>query len=194
MKKILFFLFLLVASLTVFAQSVEPAPADKAVVYFVRPNTMGALINFTFYDGDALIARFNGGKYYRYECAPGTHVFWAKSENRSYVEADLAAGQIYVIEAMPLMGGLKAQVQLIPVDPQGKGIGKPTQKLVTKRASETYTAEDLTKWADNKSGGTERGMDRYANLKEKDKDVRQLTVAMAAGPDDFVVKKKAKKP
>lgn len=192
MKKILLF-FLLLSSLNAFSQTVEPAQADKAVVYFVRPNTMGALINFTFYDGDALIARFNGGKYYRYECAPGSHVFWARSENRSYVEADLAAGQIYVIEALPLMGGLKAQVQLIPLDPQGKGIGKPTQKLVTKRASETYTVEELTKWADNKSGGTERGMERYAAMKEKDKDVRQLTVAMAAEPDDFVVKKKTKR-
>jgi len=192
MKKTLFSLFVLVLSLTVNAQSVEPAPADKAVVYFLRPNTMGALINFTFYDGDELIARFNGGKYYRYECAPGIHVFWARSENRSYVEADLAAGKIYVIEALPVMGGLKAQVLLMPVDPNEKGLSKPAKKMVLKRPSETYTSEDLAKWADNKSDTTERGMERYAAMKEKKKNVRQLTVAMASEPDDFVLQKKAK--
>jgi len=191
MKRIVLLCCLLVLSISAWAQAVEAAPADKAVVYFVRPNTLGALINFNFYDGDNLIARFNGGKYFRYECAPGEHVFWARSENRSFVEADLRAGEIYVIEAVPIMGGLKAQVMLMPVDPGVKGLTKPTQKMVAKRASETYTSEELAKWSENTSGSQERGMSRYAELKGKDKDLRKLESGMFVSPEAFIKVKKS---
>jgi len=82
-------LFVLLFQITLFAQTIEPAPADKAVVYFVRASGMGALINFTFFDSDQVIGRFNGPKYLRYECEPGDHILWARSENKDFVQASL---------------------------------------------------------------------------------------------------------
>ncbi|MEM6771871.1 MAG: hypothetical protein AAF597_14920, partial [Bacteroidota bacterium] len=136
----LFFCYL---SLTLFAQGVDPAPADKAVVYFVRTSGLGAALNFHHYDGDQLIGKFNAGKYLRYECEPGEHVFWARSENRSFVEADLAPGGIYLIQVIPQMGGLKAGVQLVVFDPQVGDLPRPIRKLVTKRAPQSYSPEQL---------------------------------------------------
>lgn len=63
------------------AQSLTPAPTGKAVVYFVRPSLLGFAINFSYFDSTALIGRFNAPKYIRYECDPGPHLFWARSEN-----------------------------------------------------------------------------------------------------------------
>jgi len=92
------------------SQIIEPAPSDKAVVYFVRPSTYGWAINFTFFDSTQVIGRFNGGKFLRYECEPGDHIFWARSENKDFVSANLDPGKIYLIEAIPVMGVVKASV------------------------------------------------------------------------------------
>src|SRR5258708_5671525 len=86
------------------AQEIPPAPEGKSVVYFVRSSSLGFAVNFSYFDSAALIGRFNGPKYIRYECAPGSHLFWARSENRSFVEAQLEAGKIYFIQAIPKMG------------------------------------------------------------------------------------------
>lgn len=72
-------------------QEIPPAPADKAVVYFVRTSGLGFAINFTYIDSVTLIAKANGTNYVRYECDPGNHLFWARSENRDFVEAELEA-------------------------------------------------------------------------------------------------------
>ena len=178
---------------TVTAQeTIEPAPADKAVVYLARPSTLGVLINFNFYDGDQLIGRFNGGKYLRYECAPGEHVFWARSENRSFVEATLEAGNIYVIEAIPLMGGIKAQVLLAPVDPTKDEVSKATRKLLTGEASQQFSPEQLAEWADKTDGKTQNGLAQYQQKAEKDRKIAQLTPAMAVSPTALVWEKKSK--
>src|SRR5688572_16620712 len=95
---------------------VAPAPQDKAVVYFVRTSGMGAAINFTYFDSATVIGRSNGTNYIRYECQPGYHLFWGRSENRDFIEAELEAGKIYCIEAVPQMGAVKAGVKLRPVD------------------------------------------------------------------------------
>src|SRR5688572_28868858 len=97
-------------------QTLEPAPLNKAVVYFVRPTSIGFAINFSYFDSTQLIGKFNGPAYIRYECEPGKHLFWACSENRDFVEAEVEAGKIYFIEAAVMMGAVKAAVDLKPLD------------------------------------------------------------------------------
>src|SRR5688500_8701014 len=79
------------------AQIIDPAPADKAVIYFVRPSFLGFAINFSYFDSTRLIGKFKGPAYIRYTCDPGSHLFWARSENRDFVEAEVEAGKIYFI-------------------------------------------------------------------------------------------------
>src|SRR5262245_4332351 len=117
MKTLFMLLVCVLVSATTFAQGITPAPDDKAVVYFVRTSSLGFAINFSYFDSTKLIGRFNGPKYIRYECAPGAHLFWGRSENRDFVEAEVEAGKIYFIEAIPKMGAMKAAIQLEPVDP-----------------------------------------------------------------------------
>lgn len=192
MKRFLAILMLALLTLPVFAQQFDPAPVDKAVVYFVRANPLGAVINFNYYDGDLLIGRFNAGKYLRYECDPGNHVFWARSENRSFVEADLEAGKTYLIEIVPRLGGIKAGVGLVPFDPNAGKIPKRIRKLVTRTSPEVYPETLLADWEKNSSGRTQNGLDRYGELREKNKNIPQLTKDMAIEMADLRWKKKGK--
>ena len=172
-----------------FAQTIPEVPSDKAVVYFVRPNGLGALVNFTYFDGDTVIGRFNAPKYLRYECEPGEHLFWARSENTSYIEATLSAGKMYLIEAVPQMGGLKAAVKLVPVDVTTHKM-KPIQKLLAKRDSEMFSTAELSALADKKDRVKDRASEKYQDIKDRGKNIAQLTEGMTFTHEDLVLEKK----
>jgi len=133
-------------SVGVYAQQNAQVPNDKSVVYFVRASSAGSLINFTYLDSNKVIGKFNGRKYFRYECKPGYHLFWAKSENRDFIEADLIAGKTYFIEAVPVMGAFKAGVQLYPINPNTSNRMKRINKLLLKRSPEEYSPNKLEEW------------------------------------------------
>ena len=133
MKKTLSLLLILSHSVLLNSQNLDSIPEDKSIVYFVRAKPLGILYNFTYFDGEKSIGRFNGLKYMKYECDPGKHLFWARSENKSYVEADLKPGKTYIIEAIPRMGGIKPSVKLVPVDKNDYKLKKI--QTTTKRAS-----------------------------------------------------------
>src|SRR5262245_18356025 len=140
--KALFLFIILFGSITLLsrAQEIAPAPADKAVVYFVRPNALGFAVSFSYFDSTRVIAKFNGPKYFRYVCEPGHHLFWARSENHDFVEADLEAGKVYFIEAIVEMGESKAVVNLDPVsDPKDPQQMKKILKLLERKSPETFT-------------------------------------------------------
>lgn len=165
-------------SVPVLAQEISPAPEGKAVVYFVRPSALGMAINFSYFDSTALVGRFNGPKYIRYECDPGKHLFWARSENRDFVEAELEAGKIYFIEAIVKMGAVKAAVNLDPVDPSNQKRMDKILKLLTKKPSESFTPEQLKKDLESLEDAVERGMEKYKADKASGKTFAQLTAAM----------------
>ena len=144
-------------------QSIEPAPSEKAVVYFVRSSMFGFAINFTYFDSTKVIGRFNGHKFLRYECDPGEHLFWARSENRDYVKADLEAGKIYVIDVIPQMGAVKAGVRLVPINSSNYKM-KKTQKLLTKGKSESFTERELAVLQKETVDIVARGLERYKKL------------------------------
>ena len=159
-------------------QDLKPAPGDKAVVYFVRPSSMGFAINFSYFDDSKLIGRFKGAKYIRYECEPGVHLFWARSENKDFVEAEVEAGKIYFIEAKPKMGFGKAGVELFPLDTKNsKKMGK-IFKLLNKKPSESFTEEELKEDADDLEKVVERGLEKYKEEKASGKVFAQLKKSM----------------
>lgn len=194
MKRTLILLLVLLQSLFLFSQEFDSSSKDKSTVYFVRASGLAALINFTYFDGEKSIGRFNGPKYMKYECEPGEHLFWVRSENKSYVEANLKAGGIYLIDVLPTMGGIKAGVILIPVEKNNYRL-KAIQKLVTKRESESFDESKLNDLQNKMSKVIIRGMKKYNRIKDKGGKVPQLTPEMTINEEDlvFVKKKKRKK-
>jgi hypothetical protein len=151
-KSLLIFTILFFTYFFCAAQVIPPAPSDKAVVYFVRTSSLGFAINFSYFDSTRLIAKFNGPKYFRYECEPGSHLFWARSENRDFVEAEVEGGKIYFIEAVPKMGGIKAGVALVPLNPNDEKKMDKVLKLLNKKSPETFTEEEIAKETDSFDG------------------------------------------
>jgi hypothetical protein len=161
----LFFIFILSGLQFCSAQPILPAPEDKAVVYFVRPSAMGYMINFSYFDSSQFIGQFNGRNYLRYECDPGTHLFWARCENRDFVEAELEAGRIYFIEAKVRIGWISSRVRLFPVDP---GDGEK-MKMITK-----FVESRSEDWQ-NISG---RGLRKYKKRTAKGKQFMRMEKSM----------------
>lgn len=189
MKNILWLFIVLLQSTMLFSQEIEPNNQDKATVYFTRASGLGALINFTYFDGDKAIGKFNGPKYMKYVCEPGKHLFWARSENKSFVEADLKPGEIYIIDVLPQMGGLKASVKLVPVDKNLFKL-KRIQKLVSKRDAESFSAEELNELQNEMVEVIARGMEKYNDLKTKGKSIAQLNPEMTVNANDLIFVKK----
>jgi len=185
MRKILVILFT-IQSLFIYSQNAKTNSNEKSVVYFTRANATGALINFTYFDGEKAIGRFNGPKYLKYECEPGEHLFWARSENKSFVEATLLAGKIYVIDVKPQMGAIKAGVKLVPVDKKKYKL-KRIKKLLSKRETEIFNESQLKELQNEMREIVTRGMEKYNQFKNKGKKIGQLKPEMTVTEQDLTL-------
>ena len=152
---------------TGFCQNIKPAPVGKAVIYIVRPSSMGFAVNFSYFDGTKLIGKFNGPRYIRYECDPGYHLFWVRSENRDYVEADVDTGRIYFLEAIPHMGALKAEAQLIPLDLKNQKEMTKVMDLLAKKPSESFSVLEIEAETLKMQDAITKGMMKYKEDKDK---------------------------
>ena len=157
-----------------FSQNIDPPSPGKSVVYFVRPSALGFAINFSYFDSTKLIGRFNAGKYVRYECEPGKHLFWARSENRDFMTADLLPDKVYFLEGQPRMGALKAGVNLAQIDPSNPKEMKRVLKLIGKKSPESFDAARLTDDSADLQDAIARGMEKYNSDKAKGKSVQSL--------------------
>lgn len=157
-----------------FSQILKTPSEGKSLVYFVRSNGTGALINFKFFDGEKYLGKFNGMKYFIYECDPGEHVFWASSENRSFVEANLESGKVYFIEVRPMPGALKAAVKLVPVAPDNVKSMKKIEKLIAKKEPFEMDSKDFSDEAEDLGFFISNSIKKYNSDKEKNKAISQM--------------------
>ena len=77
----------------------------------------------------------------RYEVDPGEHLFWASSENKEFVTADLAEGGIYIVIVNVEMGFGKARVSLTPITEKQQKLFNRAKKLFNKKAPVTTSEE-----------------------------------------------------
>lgn len=174
-KKLILATIFFLYNLVCLSQDIPPAPQDKAVIYFVRTSSLGFAINFSYFDSATFIGKTSGTNYVRYECEPGRHVFWARSENRAFVEAEVDAGKIYFLEVIPEMGALKAQVDLKPVNPSDEKTMQKIFKLMKKKSPETFTEEQLRQ--DENKDVIARGLDKYNDDKAAGRTMKKLDKA-----------------
>ncbi len=189
---VLILFFIIISNIA--AQQIEPAPGDKAAVYFVRISSYSSAANFLYFDNSSFIGKFNGTKYMRYECEPGKHLFWANSENNSYLEAQLEAGKVYFIEAVPLTGVLRAGVKLIPLNPESIEFEDKLisiRSLMDKQAPLTFKIIELEAKSEKYEEVVKIGIKKYERLKGRGEDVARLTKTMfydANGTSSQIVK------
>ncbi|MFY9242255.1 MAG: hypothetical protein WAO74_04435 [Polaribacter sp.] len=163
MKKLIV-LCLLSVSLFSFGQSIQKPKKGKALVYFIRSNAIGSALNFRVYDKDIFLGALPNRTYFAYECNPGKHLFWAASENRDYVEAELKAGKVYVIDLRAKIGLLIAAVGLDPYSPDNKTHLKRFKKALDKHTSANVVTSSKSK---EKEENITKALSAYDDIKDK---------------------------
>lgn len=105
----------------------------------------------------------------RYECAPGEHLFWAYSENKDFITAELEAGKIYFVEAVPSSGWGQAVVYLVPIDPKGsERVGK-IEMVVNKRTPQSLSEAEVEKISKKLQRIIPKALERHKEDVEKGK-------------------------
>jgi len=90
-----------------------PQPtADKALIYFIRPDVKGYPAHAAVYDGDEFIGFAPYNQKLAYQAAPGEHIFMVVSEAADFMTADLLAGRTYYAQVVPRMGAWRARFSL----------------------------------------------------------------------------------
>lgn len=163
------------------AQSFKPPAEGKAVVYFIRISGLGTLVDFFYFDSARYIGKFNGTKYMRYECDPGPRLLWSKAENRDFVEADLEAGRIYLLEPVPQMGAMKAGVTLQLIDMTDEKTRSRVAKILAK-PEVVYTEEELAARAAKLKEVIQKGLEKYKSEKASGKEMLKLEKHMYYQP------------
>ena len=85
---------------------------DKALVYFLRPTSVGFAIKSWMFRDEQVLGVNRGSSYFFAYVEPGKHVFWSKSENVDALELEVEAGKTYYLQQHVRMGGLKARTKL----------------------------------------------------------------------------------
>jgi hypothetical protein len=93
------------------------APADKALVYVVRPTMMGNKIQTKLAVDGHWVGVNRGNNYFYLTLDPGTHYFCSQAENRSVLAVKVEAGKTYYLQQKITMGLMKARNKLIEVEP-----------------------------------------------------------------------------
>jgi hypothetical protein len=92
------------------------AKPDQALIYVVRPTSVGFAVKSWFFSDDQALGVNRGSSYFFAHVAPGKRVFWSKSENVDAVELEVEAGKTYYIQQHVKIGGFKARTKLEVLD------------------------------------------------------------------------------
>ena len=145
---------------------------ENSVVYFIRNSKMASIVNFSFFDGDQAIGQIAGKSYFRYDCKPGEHIFWAKSENKSFVKADLAPGKVYFIIVHVMVGFIRPNLNLEPIDSEDRYLTKYT-KFIQEHASVLTHPKESERIRDDNIDVIDKALKRF-DKKESKGNVRKM--------------------
>lgn len=180
MKKITLILFLVaLGGQFVFAQELKAPAEGKALIVFTRSALDAPIIKFSYFDGDRFIGKIGAGSYVAYECDPGKHIFWGKSENLDFLEADLEANQTYIVETKVKTGILKARIKLVPYGPKLKNAERFKESLLKRIARRKEVSAGLITDAEEAEEDLKatigKGLTEYQKRKDKGKEIDILT-------------------
>lgn len=104
---------------------------------------MGFAVSFEYFHQDKYIDIFKGKNYLRYECDPGQNLFWASSENKEFITADLKEGGTYIVIVNIEMGAWKTRVGLAPVTVKDTELFERAKELNLKEAPDVKSEEKI---------------------------------------------------
>ncbi len=137
-----------------------PAPG-KAIVYFMRPSTMGYAVKFQIWDGTYFVGLSQARSYFSYQCDPGKHLFLGIAENKIAIETDLEAGKSYYIGTGARMGAMKARMVFTPVT-RGSDLWDKVDDYKRNLNFIAVVEEERAKWETSKRQEAQGLVDYYS--------------------------------
>lgn len=98
-----------------------------------------------------------------YECEPGKHLFWAASENRDYIEAELEPNGVYFLNAEGQMGVFVTGVNFKPLNPNEFKDKRTAYQIIKHLTEQKEFKTDV-----DKSENIKLGMEKYEELKNRE--------------------------
>lgn len=94
--------------------------SDKAIVYMVRPDSVGAFVRFNVFvdnkEDSSEVGYTRGGQYIYFNVSPGKHKILSKAENWDETEIESKVGDIVFIKQNAEMGFLMARNSLTKIE------------------------------------------------------------------------------
>lgn len=102
-----------------FTLPVQPKEG-KAIIYVVRPSSLGALIRFNVFVDDkedaSEVGYTRGAQYIYFNVDPGTHHIFSKAENWAQLDVEVKSGDVVYLQQDPAMGILIARNDLLRIE------------------------------------------------------------------------------
>lgn len=95
------------------AQPKPEVPADKALIYVLRPTIIGYKINSKLAVDGKWMGVNRGKTYFYFTVEPGERYFCSESENQDYLALTVEAGKTYYLQQKVEMGMWKARTNLV---------------------------------------------------------------------------------
>lgn len=89
------------------------APADKAMIYILRPTIIGYKINSKLAVDGVWMGVNRGRTYFYFTLDPGEHYFCSEAENQDYLALKVEAGKTYFLQQKVEAGIWKARTNLV---------------------------------------------------------------------------------
>lgn len=97
------------------------APADKAMIYVLRPTIIGYKVNSKLAVDGNWMGVNRGKTYFFFPLEPGEHYFCSESENQDYLALTVEAGKTYFLQQKVEAGFWKARTNLVVMnDAEGR--------------------------------------------------------------------------
>ncbi len=171
MKKSILLLFL-ASTINLFAQeevttsNIQPfqKPKEgKSLVYIIKSGP-GAFVNFRTFLNNKFLGVVTIDSYLIVECDSGKQLFWATSENRDYIEADLLPNKVYVLNAEGQMGAFVAGVNFKQLNPNEKSSKNLFARKLKNSNAVIYDPNNTE--IEDKTENITKGLSKYKELKK----------------------------
>ncbi len=170
---------------SLFAQGFQPPAEGKAVVYFVRVSGWGGVYSFEYFHQNKYIGIFKKKNYMRYECDPGEQLFWASSENKEFITADLKEGGTYIVIVNIIMGAWKARVGLNPISVNDKDLFERAKELINKKKPVITPEAKIEKMNKKLKSFISEKLKMYDEVWKNEKNFKHISADMAIPPDEM---------
>jgi len=113
-----------------------------ALVYIVRPQSLGGFVRFWAYADEVFMAVTRGESYSFALVPEGERLFWSRGETITTLRKTVKAGETYYLRQEVNMGAAMARVRLIPVsEAEGEKAIKGTKYAVPTESGRQRAAE-----------------------------------------------------